>query len=244
MKNFLTPTEVYYVRCHSLVPQLDPSTYVLKIQGEVETALKLTLKQLREEFRQVNVVATQVSESLRRHELLSVQAIPNEPPQLDQCIGNAVYTGVSLRSVLERAGVKSSVKHVITTGYDKVTRNLVTLPFETSISLEKALSPEVILAYEMNGQPLPEIHGGPLRLVVPGYFSARWVQWIDKITLSPVPSQGYFQKDFQVYPASAKSGNLHWADPASSDGPIEMNEFPVNCAIMKPSKKKTYKKKT
>ena len=76
--------------------------------------------------------------------------------------------------------------------------------FGGSIPLRKAMSEEVLLAWQMNGQPLPRAHGGPVRVVVPGYIGARSVKWVTAITVQPVPSQNYFQAlDYRILPPEA-----------------------------------------
>ncbi|MBX4413378.1 molybdopterin-dependent oxidoreductase, partial [Mycobacterium tuberculosis] len=77
-------------------------------------------------------------------------------------------------------------------------------PYGSSIPLSKALSPEVLLAWQMNSEPLPRAHGGPVRVVVPGFIGARSVKWVTAITVQPGASQNYFQAlDYRILPADA-----------------------------------------
>jgi sulfite oxidase len=101
--------------------------------------------------------------------------------------------------------------------------------YGSSIPLSKAMSPEVLLAWEMNGQPLPRIHGGPVRVVVPGYIGARSVKWVTAITVQPVPSQNYFQAhDYRILPPETDP------DTAAPGEGISLSTLPLNCDILVP----------
>jgi sulfite oxidase len=91
------------------------------------------------------------------------------------------------------------------------------------------MSQEVLLAWEMNGQPLPRIHGGPVRVVVPGYIGARSVKWVTAITVQPVPSENYFQApDYCVLPPETDP------DTAAPGEGISLSSLPLNCDILVP----------
>ncbi len=101
--------------------------------------------------------------------------------------------------------------------------------YGSSIPLSKAMSDEVLLAWEMNGQPLPRIHGGPVRVVVPGYIGARSVKWVSAITVQPVPSQNYFQAlDYRILPPETDP------DTAAPGEGISLSTLPLNCDILVP----------
>src|SRR5207302_10976444 len=108
-------------------------------------------------------------------------------------ISTAEWGGVPSREVLDAAGPEAEARHVELTGLDEAERHGRRFNFGGSIPLDKAQQPEVLLAYEMNGRPLPAVHGGPLRLVVPGYIGARSVKWLSRITVQEEPSESYFQ---------------------------------------------------
>jgi sulfite oxidase len=135
-------------------------------------------------------------------------------------IGNAVWTGVRLRDILKAAkiqvdeeaegGFKSphGVEHVVFEGLDK---DLTNATYGASVSLETAYSPqsEVIVAYEMNGEPLSRDHGFPVRVVVPGVIGARSVKWLSKITASQKESESFWQKkDYKVFDPSIDWNNV------------------------------------
>ena len=95
--------------------------------------------------------------------------------------------------------------------------------FGGSIPLAKALAPETLLAYGMNGAPLPPLHGGPLRLLVPGYIGARSVKWLGHLTLAASPSQNHYQaRSYRVFPPEIDARNVNW-DEGESLGPLWVN---------------------
>jgi sulfite oxidase len=100
-------------------------------------------------------------------------------------------------------------------------------PYGSSIPLSNAMSEEVLLAWQMNGQPLPRAHGGPVRVVVPGYIGARSVKWITAITVQPIPSQNYFQAlDYRILPPEADPDSV-----AAGEG-ISLSTLALNCDIL------------
>jgi DMSO/TMAO reductase YedYZ molybdopterin-dependent catalytic subunit len=108
-------------------------------------------------------------------------------------VGNARWTGVRLRDVLLQAEVKQTARHVQLQGADRPVVTSVPL-FLRSIPLEKALHPDTILAYEMNGRPLPLLHGAPLRVITPGWMADSCIKWLTEITLQAEEAQGYYMQ--------------------------------------------------
>jgi sulfite oxidase len=142
---------------------------------------------------------------------MAVADIPGELPWGAEAIGTAEWAGVPLRDVLARAGVAPRAAHVAFTGLDEVERQGGRFGFGGSIPIEKALSPEVILAYEMNGKPLPPLHGAPLRVVAPGYIGARSVKWLAELKVQAAPSENYFQAHaYKLFPPSVCAANVDW----------------------------------
>jgi sulfite oxidase len=144
-------------------------------------------------------------------------------------IGTAVWGGAPLREVLRIANVHPKAAHVDFVGLDEVNKDGRKFGFGGSIPLEKAESPEVLLAYEMNGEPLRPEHGFPLRVVVPGYVGARSVKWLGQIQVQSAPSDNYFYtRSYQLFPPQVTAGRVDW-----SIG-IKLGEVPVNSAICRP----------
>ena len=104
-------------------------------------------------------------------------------------VGNARWTGVRVRDVLERAGVKGGARHLHTFGAD--VPPLKVPPFHRSLELEKALA-DGLIATEMNGEPLPALHGAPARLVVPGWAGDHWMKWLMRLSRQAEPQKGFY----------------------------------------------------
>lgn len=206
----VTPTELFFVRNHGGVPEVDPATYRLNVDGLVHRPLSLSLADLRG-FAAVTVTATVECAGNRRAELAAVRPIPGELPWGEEAIGNALWTGVPLARILAEAGVLPAARHVAMTGRDEVERGGRRFGFGGSIPLGKALSPEVLLAWEMNGAPLPPVHGAPLRMLAAGYIGARSVKWLSAITLQEEPSANYFQAHaYRLFPPDARPETVDW----------------------------------
>jgi sulfite oxidase len=185
----LTPTDAFYVRGHGAVPEVDPAAWRLRVHGLVERELDLSLTTLREAFRQRTETATLQCAGNRRAGLMAIREIPGEAPWGPGATGTATWTGVALADVLAVAGPLREAAHVGFEGADRCPEER----FGGSIRLDKACRPEVLLAWAMNGEPLPPVHGAPLRVVVPGYIGARSVKWLERIEVRARPWTGYFQ---------------------------------------------------
>src|SRR5207244_676704 len=104
-------------------------------------------------------------------------------------VGNAEWLGVPLHRILERAGLKPSAHEVVLEGADRGRPAFAQeeVPFAKSLPLEKALHPDTLLVYAMNGVPLPREHGGPVRAVVPGWYGTYHVKWLGRVSVSDRP---------------------------------------------------------
>jgi sulfite oxidase len=111
----------------------------------------------------------------------------------DGAISTAIWTGVALRDVLAMATPMAECKEVKFTGMDRGERDGVEIPFARSLPLGKALDPDTLLVYEMNGEPLTSDHGFPLRLVVPNWYAVAAVKWLSRIELLGTDFTGHFQ---------------------------------------------------
>ena len=189
----LTATDAFYVRGHGAVPEIDSAAWRLRVGGLVERQLDLSLSTLREAFRERTETATLQCAGNRRAGLITHREIPGEAPWGPGATGTATWTGVALADVLALAGPLHDATHVGFEGADVSREADPVQRFGGSIPLEKACRPEVLLAWAMNGEPLPPVHGAPLRVVVPGYIGARSVKWLERIELRSVPWAGYFQ---------------------------------------------------
>jgi sulfite oxidase len=191
-RTHVTPNDLFFVRNHAPVPKINPDEYELLIDGLVDRPLSLSLAELAE-LPQVRLEATLQCAGNRRTDLFALADVPGEVPWGDEAISHAVWGGVSLAHVLEHAGVKQSAEHVEFIGLDECQKNDKKFGFGGSIPLKKAMAGEVLIAMEMNGEPLPRDHGYPARIVTPGYIGARSVKWVGKINLQTQPSENYYQ---------------------------------------------------
>ena len=189
----VTATDAFYVRGHAAVPEIEPTEWRLHVDGVVERELDLSLATLREAFREREVTATLQCAGNRRAGLIAIRDIPGEAPWGPGATGTAVWTGVALADVLALAGPLPEAAHVGFDGADVSAEAKPAQRFGGSIPLDKACRPEVLLAWAMNGQPLPPVHGAPVRAVVPGYIGARSVKWLQRIEVRSQPWEGYFQ---------------------------------------------------
>jgi sulfite oxidase len=226
--SFITPNDLFFVRSHGGVPEVDRSSYRLAVDGLVERPLSLSLDDLRR-LPRAGVTATLQCAGNRRQEMMAQRPIPNELPWGTEAVSNAEWSGAPLREVLALAGVRPGALHAAFTGLDETERHGHRFHFGGSIPLAKATHPEVLLADTMNGAPLPATHGAPLRVVVPGYIGARSVKWLSRITLQETPSDNYFQATaYRLFPPHFGPDNVVWEQG------LMLGESPVNAVILTP----------
>lgn len=230
---FLTSTELFFVRNHGDVPEIDPRTFHLTIEGRVKRPFRISLEEL-QRLPKVTIAATLQCAGNRRQELIAARPIPGELGWGVEAISTAEWGGVRLRDVLAAADPEPEAQHVELIGLDETERHGERFAFGGSIPLDKALRPEVLLAYDMNGQPLSPVHGAPLRAVVPGWIGARSVKWLTRIHLREEPSENYFQsKAYRLFPPDVGQDNVVW------DTGLMLGEFNVSSVICSPTEEQT-----
>ena len=203
----VTATEAFYVRGHAAVPEIVPEAWRLHVHGLVERELDLSLETLREAFQEREVTATLQCAGNRRVDLMAIRELPGEEPWGPGATGTATWSGVALAEVLALAGPLREAAHVGFEGADLCPEAKPAQRFGGSIPLDKACRPEVLLAWAMNGEPLPLVHGAPLRVVVPGYIGARSIKWLERIEVRSRPWEGYFQHvAYRLLPPDGKPG--------------------------------------
>lgn len=189
LEPFETPLSGFFIRNHHDVPIVDPKSFTLVINGLVEKPLKLNLKDLNKFSKKSLYAVVECSGNKRAFEVPAVGGIQWE----NGALGNAHWVGVTLKEVLKQAGIKKEARFITVEGADKPA--LPNTPaFIRSIPLEKALKDDTLLALEMNHEPLPLLHGGPLRLVLPGWYAQNWIKWIQRITVSEKEDEGFYMK--------------------------------------------------
>jgi len=229
--HFLTPAGSFFTRSHAPTPRIDRDTWRLEVTGLVDRTASFTFEELVGSFPRHEVTATMVCAGLRRDEFLSIGPLPGELPWGPEPASNGHWAGVRLRDVLQRVGVGSSAKYVEFIGLDRVERHGDIFGFGGSIDLEKALRSEVLLASELNGEPLPPDHGFPLRSVVPGWIGARSVKWLGRIVLSEEPSRNYFQTKAYRFQRTTNPNDIR--DVTSG---FALCELPLNAVILAPTR--------
>lgn len=205
----ITPNERFFVRTHVYTPQVNLPQWQLRVEGDVQNPLSLPMDELK---KLPTAELTAVLECAGNGRAFYSPAVPGLQWRYGG-VGNARWTGVRLADVLKKAGVKSSAQEVLFNGADVP---LGTMPdFIRTVPLAKALHPETLLAFEMNGQPLPASHGFPLRLIVPGWAGDNWVKWITDIQLLNKEYDGFWMKTGYRHP-------LHPVAPGTAVDPAQM----------------------
>ena len=185
----ITPAGLHYLLIHYDIPDVAADRWTLKVDGRVANPLELTLGDLRARTAQ-EVTATMECAGNGRA-LLTPHIVSQ--PWLLEAVGNATWTGVPLRPILEEAELLDDALEVVFTGLDRGVEKGVEQSYQRSLGLDVALGDDVLLAYEMNGEPLLPQHGFPLRLLVPGWYGMTNVKWLAGITVVAEPFQGYQQ---------------------------------------------------
>ena len=227
--DFITPLDLFYVRNHAPVPASN-ADWLLQIDGAVQQPLQLDLATLQRDFPQRELVATLQCAGNRRMDMLPDLEPLSAVAWGSDAISNGRWAGTRLRDVLAASGVSAGAHHLAAQGRDEITQDAVTFGYGASIPLQKALADELLLAWELNGAPLSPLHGGPLRLLVPGYIGARSVKWLGRITLQDVPSDNHFQqRAYKVFPPEVSADTVDW----SSSEPLAA--FIINSVICTPA---------
>ena len=201
----ITPIDSFYSRNHGPIPEMSTDSWQLRVGGRVAQPRTFTFDELTEDFDTHAVTATMQCAGNRRAGFNEVRPIPGEDPWGAGAVSTAEWRGARLADVLAAVGVESGDGlHVVFEAPDISQMARPAQAYGSSIPLAKALKPEVLLAFGMNCERLPRIHGGPVRVVVPGFIGARSVKWVTAITVSDRPSDNYFQATaYRILPASA-----------------------------------------
>jgi sulfite oxidase len=196
LDSWITPFESFYVRSHlPPPPPADASTWTLQVDGEVSAPASLSIAELR---RMPSVTMTATLECAGNGRGFYQPAVAGVQWGRG-AVGTARWTGVRMADVLKRAGIRSSGRFVVMDGAD---RPLGTMPdFVRQLPIDKALHADTLIAYEMNGQPLPALHGFPLRAIVPGWEGAYWMKWLSSLRVIDREFDGFWVSTAYRYPA-------------------------------------------
>jgi DMSO/TMAO reductase YedYZ molybdopterin-dependent catalytic subunit len=193
-----TPNDRFYVRWHlaNIPSVVDPATFRLNIHGHVGRPMSLTLDDLVREFKPRDIAA--VNQCSGNSRGFFSPRVPGGQ-WANGAMGNARWTGAPLKDVLDRAGVKAGALQVRFNGLD--TGVIPQTPdFMKSLAIDHARAGEVMIAYAMNGEPLPLLNGFPLRLVVPGWYATYWVKMLDDIEVLDKPDDNFWTTKAYLIP--------------------------------------------
>jgi len=233
-RNFVTPVDLFYVRSHGPVPEVNPKSYRLSVSGSVERPMELSMDQIKREFPRQVMTATLYCAGNRRQELMKASPMPGKLPWGIGATGNARWAGVSLSDVLRAAGVREEAHHAAFVGLDKDEESGTGTEYGGSIPIETGMGENALLAYEMNGEPLTPEHGFPLRVVVGGYIGARSVKWLSAITLQEAPSDNHYQaREYKLFPPQVTAETVDF-----SQGKM-LGEIPLNAVVCEPEEGET-----
>lgn len=197
MGGTVMPNEHFYIRNHFAAPALDGARWRLEVGGRVRRPLRLSMRDL---VSLPAVVQTATLECAGNGRAFLTPRVGGEQWELG-AVSTAEWTGVRMADVLDRAGVKPGAQEVVFRAADRARAQ----PsggagrFERSFTLDEVHQSEVLLAYAMNGQPLPIQHGYPLRVIAPGWYGVAAVKWLTEIEVVDDPFRGYFQTEKYVF---------------------------------------------
>lgn len=209
-KEWITPVDRFFVRCHTYFPEpVKVSEWRLKLDGVVNQPLTLTMDDLKK-LPRVEIVA--VLECAGNGRSFYEPRVAGTQWAFGS-VGNGRWAGVRFRDVLQKAGLKDSARHIFLDGADVP---LGKMPdFQRTITVEKAMDPDTLLAYEMNGQPLTQEHGFPLRVIAPGWAGDSWVKWLQHVEVLDHEFEGFWMKTAYRHPS-------HPVAPGATVDPSEM----------------------
>jgi DMSO/TMAO reductase YedYZ molybdopterin-dependent catalytic subunit len=193
-----TPNDRFYVRWHlaNIPSDIDPKAFRLNVRGHVRQPISLTLDELVSDFEPFEIAAVNQCSGNSRG-FFSPRVPGGE--WANGAMGNALWKGVRLKDVLDRAGVNAGALQVRFNGLDKPILEQ-TPDFMKSLAVDHARDGEVMIAYAMNGEPLPLLNGFPLRLVVPGWYATYWVKMLEDIEVLDKPDDNYWTAKAYLIP--------------------------------------------
>nr|CAD2177980.1 unnamed protein product [Meloidogyne enterolobii] len=229
--NFKTPNDLFFVRNHMPVPNLDERKHFLEVNGlGIKRGINLSVNDLKNKFEPVKITSTIQCAGNRRNDMNKFKKVQGLM-WTGTAISNAEWTGCRLRDVLISAGINPNDKEIKHVQFEGADMDMTANKYGASIPFDKAMSPEVLIAYEMNGEPLPRDHGYPLRIIAPGIVGARQVKWLTCIKTSEEESTSHWQrKDYKAMPS-----NINIGDPLPFDSVPSIQEYPVQSAICVPT---------
>ena len=207
----LVPTERFFVRSNGPIPRIDPEAWRLRVSGLVERELELSLTVLRELPRRTLTAFLECAGNSRSRLAPAAEGTPWR----NDAVGNAEWEGISLATVLAQAGIRPGAVDVISQGGDFA-------GMRRGLPLAVAQDPETLLVWRMNGGDLPVAHGGPVRLLVPGWAGIASTKWLVGLEVLDRPFDGFWNTDNYVF----------WSAAGEAVRPIR--EMPVKSVVSVP----------
>jgi len=189
LTSWTTPNQDFYAFHQTVTPVVDPATFRLRIGGLVERPRELTLPEI-------------VARPDRRDEAVTLECSgnSNRPTRMAGLLSNGVWTGVPLAALLKECGVKAEAREVVFLGADlerekkwQAGNREFEAPHGRSVYVQDALNPDALLAFHLNGQPLPAKNGFPLRLILPGWYGMTQIKWLSRIEVIDRRYEGQHQ---------------------------------------------------
>jgi len=233
LKYFLqdyTPNKVFFVRWHlsGLPSKIDLDTFKLRIGGNIEHPLELSMNDLKTKFSPYTITA--LCQCAGNSRSFFDPRVPGGQWK-NGAMGNAKWTGVKLKDILTMAGAKVGSKEVTFNGLDTPPMS-GTPDFVKSLEYDHAAYGEVMIAYEMNDEPLPLLNGYPLKLIVPGWYATYWVGMLNEIQVLTDTFKGFWMQKAYLIPRDSKNGNEHPDSLAKNMQPI--NKMDVRSIFVSP----------
>ena len=219
-KGVFTPNDAFYVRWHlgSIPKEIDVAKFRLRIHGQVEHPLELSLEQIQHDFEPVQLAA--VNQCSGNSRGFFNPRVPGGEWG-NGAMGNALWTGIRLKDLLQRAGVNASAVQVRFNGMDAGVRP-ETPDFIKALDISHAMDGEVMIAYGMNAAPLPMLNGFPLRLVVPGWFATYWVKMLNDIEVIAHIDDNFWMKSAYLIPDTPEANTA----PGEKVKMVPINRMP------------------
>ena len=224
-----TPNDAFYVRWHSAVPEVALADWRLRVGGPAaQKPRDYTYDDIVRKFKRAEVTAVNQCSGNRRG--LFAPHVPGVQWGFG-AMGNAVWAGVRLKDVLEDAGLAAGALEVVANGADAA---MLTGPdFVKSLPMWKALDPDTLLAFEMNGEPLPALNGGPARIVAPGWTATYWIKAVADLTVNDKPFDGFWMKTAYRVPKGMFGDSGFQSQDTEQNSPI--TSIKVNSLIVTPA---------
>jgi len=233
--NAITPNDAFFVRWHleGIPNEVDLSTWRLRVEGNVNRPLELSFGDLVKKFKPVSFAAVNQCSGNSRSRF--------EPRVAGGQWGNgamgcARWTGVHFREILDMAGVKSGTVQVQMEGLErgKGPQGMPSYEFKKSLDVDNPVLDECIVAYAMNGEPLPMLNGFPVRLIVPGYFATYWVKCLSWVRLLDKPDNNFWMNPAYRIPDTPRGNTTPDDVKAGTVKMIPINRMPVRSFVIAP----------